>query len=254
MRCVRPCTSHQLIYTKHVRAFVVSANKRPYTTKMPSKSTLIKDLVQKNSAVNKAPGDKPPDEAAVDEVLSDLGQEGGAPPYPSHMVSPQIQEQLHAQQQLQEQIIYQQDLINQRDQEIAMRYMNNSNGVANVNSVNNAVNAVNGVNDVNDVNDVNNGGGNGAKTSIGRVTDMVTSLFGAVFRLDTRLVLVAAALYLLFQYVNITIVLNAVMRATRMREFPDTGFDNQGAVVQMARSVVFGTLVSLSDSLVSRVV
>lgn len=198
------------------------------------------------------PSSRPPisdDDAAVNEVLSEIGQQP-APmannahqaPHPQpqpqpqmqpppqqapYVMTPEMQQQLQHQQMLQEQIEYQQQLLNQREAEMDMRQNEMDAALIQEAEANKP-----------------------SETSVlGMVSNGVSGLVGSVFNLNIRLIAVGASLFLIFQYVNITIVLNAIMRAFRMREFTYSPMDN-GMVVQVARAVVFGSLVSIMNALV----
>ena len=142
-------------------------------------------------------------------------------------MSPEMQQQLQHQQMLQEQIEYQQQLLNEREAEMDMRQ----------NEMDAAM--------------VEGGEADGPPetSALGGLSNGLSGLVGSVFNLNIRLIAVGASLFLIFQYVNITIVVNAIMRAFRMREFTYSPMDN-GTVVQVARAVVFGSLVSIANALV----
>lgn len=143
-------------------------------------------------------------------------------------MSPEMQQQLQHQKMLQEQIEYQQQLLNEREAEMDMRQ--NEMDAAMIQET--------------------EGGDKPAETSaLGVLSNGLSGLVGSVFNLNIRLIAVGASLFLIFQYVNITIVVNAIMRAFRMREFTYSPMDN-GTVVQVARAVVFGSLVSIANALV----
>lgn len=142
-------------------------------------------------------------------------------------MSPEMQQQLQHQQLLQEQIEYQQQLLNEREVEMNMRQ--------------NEMDAA-----------MFQGGeadGPSETSALGGLSNGLSGLVGSVFKLNVRLIAVGATLFMIFQYVNITIVLNAIMRAFRMREFTYSPMD-KGMVVQVARAVVFGSLVSIANALV----
>ena len=112
-----------------------------------TKSTMIRDLMNRNTPGRNphhqhGPSSRPSisdDDAAVNEVLSEIGKQPDAmsnnahqaPPHPQQMppppqqapyvMSPEMQQQLQHQQMLQEQIEYQQQLLDQREADMTMR-------------------------------------------------------------------------------------------------------------------------------------
>ena len=181
-----------------------------------SKSTLIKDLVAKKQPSVVEPA-KPEDEMVVDEVLSEIKNEGHHQQHPEmRAMSRELEEQIQIQEMLQSQIMQQQELLNLKEAELAQQQQALSTPVPS------------------------------EKPTGLSVASLLSTITKAVFGVNYSLLTIASILYLLFQYVNITIVLNAILRALRMRECVAT--TDNGVVVQTARSVVFGTLVSLATS------
>ena len=190
----------------------------------------------------------PEDEAAVAEVLSEIEQppamQQQQPPAhgghnataPSYVMTPEMHEQFERQRMLQAQIKHQQELLNQREAQLEQRQTEADAAVMHMEEMAAAASAS------------GHGAENKPTSMLGSVASTLTELVGSVFRLNVRQIAVAAALFMLFQYVNITIVVNAVMRALRMREFPCSANVDNGLVVQVARAVMFGTLVSVGNS------
>lgn len=189
----------------------------------------------------------PEDEAAVAEVLSEIEQppmqQPQQPPHggnnvgaSSYVMTPEMHEQFERQRMLQAQIEHQQELLNQREAQLEQRQTDADAAVMHMEEMAAAA-SVTGI-----------GEENKSTSMLGSVASTISELVGSVFRLNVRQIAVAAALFMLFQYVNITIVVNAVMRALRMREFPCSANVDNGLVVQVARAVMFGTLVSVGNS------
>lgn len=190
----------------------------------------------------------PEDEAVVAEVLSEIEQPpmqqqhgaGQAHPSPSYVMTPEMHEQFERQRMLQAQIEHQQELLNQREAQLELRQTEADAAMMHAEELAGASG------------DTVPGDENKPPSMLGSVASTLSELVGSVFRLNVRQISVAAALFMLFQYVNITIVVNAVMRAVRMREFPCSNNTDNGLVVQVARAVMFGTLVSVGNSVVAR--